>query len=257
MRPNASLVLAIFASVAIAVPISLVLRQAPEPTPPFPQITPSVTQQLTSLAKRVERLEQAAATLHTSERIERAPIASPTPDTAVVAALEQRLAQVERHSPANPGHTLMRQALDRQQPNATTAAEAQRVLADAAASVDDKVEAHQRLRRVANAYTPAMVQDLVRIAETDPRPVARANVWTWFDGATLLPELVRPLLRALAHDPDGAVRAEAAETLGNYLDNPAVLPALRQAAQDDADEPVRAKAQRTLTQLGPRVDASK
>jgi hypothetical protein len=124
--------------------------------------------------------------------------------------------------------------------------EAVRRILDPASDVAMKVRAHQELRGVPDAYSPAMVAELLKIGTMNPDGGVRAEVWCFFDGKSRLPAIVAPLVRALQADGDARAREEAADTLGSYLDDPIVEPALRHAADFDPSESVRAKAKRTL-----------
>lgn len=167
---------------------------------------------------------------------------------ARMAALERRLARIE----PGPSEVLaLEEDLEREErQREQEILDAQRTLADPRATVAEKVEAHETLRRVADAYTSFMVADLVRIGANDPDPAVRSNIWCYFDGSSHLPELVPHLLHALSRDLEASVRNEAAETLGNYANDPAVLAALRYAAENDESSEVRQKAARTLMELG-------
>src|SRR5262245_40418769 len=114
-----------------------------------------------------------------------------------IAALETRLSRIEFRRdepvPAEPEASEEERALQRE----LAIQEAKRTLADPAATVAEKVAAHGALRRVPDAYTARMVQDLVRIGGQDPSPSVRADVWRFFDGASHLTELVPHLLHAL------------------------------------------------------------
>lgn len=123
---------------------------------------------------------------------------------------------------------------------------ASEVILDRSSSAEQKIEAQQLLRRTANAYTPAMIQSLLQIAQSHANAELRAKVWTFFDGATTSDLLVAPLLHALRHDSSDAVRAEAAETLGNYTERPEVRQALTWHATNDKSKQVRDKARRSV-----------
>lgn len=125
-------------------------------------------------------------------------------------------------------------------------AEAKRVILDPAADVVAKIQAHKSLRRVEGAYTPQMIQALIRIGQTHAVAERRANVWTFFDGSTRSDMLIAPLLYALRHDASDLVRAEAAETLGDYTESPAVREALKWHAANDNSKSVRDKARRSV-----------
>ncbi len=121
-----------------------------------------------------------------------------------------------------------------------------------AGTVGDKVRAHERLRRVPDAYTPEMTKELIRIGLGDPSAKVRADVWRIFDGdsASKLLAIVPPLVQIVRNDVSGRVRSEACETLGNFANNAAALNALRFAARHDQDARVRIQATRSLFELG-------
>jgi hypothetical protein len=125
-------------------------------------------------------------------------------------------------------------------------AEASRWILNSDMDVALLLRAHEALRGVQDAYSPAMVAALLQIATTNADGQVRADVWRFFDGRSKLPALVAPLVRALQTDSDARAREEAADTLGSYLDDPIVEPALRHAAESDSSDRVREKAQRTL-----------
>jgi len=67
---------------------------------------------------------------------------------------------------------------------AMTRAEADAALLDPNATVEQKLEVHRMLRFVENAYSPAAVQELVRIATSATDEKTRADVWRTFAGRT-------------------------------------------------------------------------
>jgi hypothetical protein len=223
------------------------LLLAPSPPAPPPRVEPDVNR-LDCLEEKIELLERAPAAV---------PAAVPIPDAPQRAevvrvdhgpelmrridGLEARLFRLELLGSAS--------SAEHQDPRLAFAAgkdEATRTLLDPAADVTAKLKAHEALRSVPDAYTPAMVAELLRIGTTHHDGGVRAQVWLNFDGRSKLPAIVAPLVRALQADTDARAREEAADTLGSYLDDPIVEPALKQAAQGDASEQVRAKAARTL-----------
>lgn len=126
------------------------------------------------------------------------------------------------------------------------------VILDQEASSLAKVESQKTIRSLPDAYTDAMVEELVRIGEHDGEESIRANVWKFFDGAANLPVLIEPLLRAANYDESDRVRSEAAETLAKYADDPVVLEALQWLAENDSSPDVRRKALRELQELDER-----
>jgi hypothetical protein len=238
----------------VAAALTLLLPRQPEPQTPAPAADAARIQELEARLARLEELAArpvAAPASAASEvprwRDDADPRADPHAVTPTILAqrllaLERRLEESQGRAP-DPERAAAPAPRDGQQPVAA----ARRTILDKAASADAKLEAHRQLRRVRDAYTPDMVDELVRIATLDPRGEVRAAVWTFFDGSSHLPQLVPTLLRALVHDVDSRVREEAAETIGNYVkDDLGVVSALRQAAESDADPRVRAKAKRTL-----------
>ena len=129
---------------------------------------------------------------------------------------------------------------------------AEEVILNPEASSLAKVESQKTIRSLSDAYTDAMVKELVRIGEHDGEASIRADVWRLFDGAANLPVLINPLLRAVNYDESDRVRAEAAETLVNYVDNPVVLEALQRLAENDSSLDVRRRALRELRELDER-----
>ena len=268
MSARLSAVWIVLASVGCSVAAVLWLRQPPaarSTASPAPASTPakSIGPRLDALEARLALLEaeleesRLAAPVPSSDRVAvQAAEESTTEGSAAgadlarrIALLERRLAGVERDAePPSPAEQLA-QELERERAREQSILDAKRALADASASRDEKLAAHEALRRVPDAYTPGMVADLVHLGANDADPSARADVWRNFDGASHLPELVPHLLRALEGDPDAGPRNEAAETLGNYADDPAVMAALRHAAEHDPSPEVRAKAKRTLAEL--------
>jgi hypothetical protein len=255
-------VLCVLCSVLVAVPVAVLWRDGArrndEPPPAMNPGTPHDAR-LDELLSRMQRIEERIDGLAARSGDLRAPVGTGTaPAGPELAALERRLARLEAAASAPMGGTVAAvQSQQRLLPRAARAEmdpetkaalvrPAERTILDPAAPVEEKLAAHERLRRVPDAYTPPMVQELLRIAETSQRAETRADVWRFFDGASRLPHLVPPMLQALANDADWIAREEAAETLGNYLDDPVVLGALRWTAEHDAHERVRAKAQRTL-----------
>ena len=126
---------------------------------------------------------------------------------------------------------------------------AEEVILDPEASSLAKVESQKTIRSLPDAYTDAMVKELVRIGEHDGEESIRANVWQFFDGAANLPVLIEPLLHAVNYDESDRVRSEAAETLANYADDPVVLEALQRLAENDSSLDVRRKVLRELREL--------
>jgi len=249
--------------IGIAVPLALMLQnQGGAPSLP-PAVVPARDPRGDELAASLLDLQRRVTALEAQLAAPRAAVPTAPADTQPAreqfAALERRLAVLE--SPrADARAAVLRDVASAERVRVARPPEtkeeaaqreaAQRKVLDPSATVQDKLAAHEQLRRVPDAYTPAMVQELLRIAATSGEGQVRADVWRFFDGESKVPALVRPLLRALGNDTEDIVREEAAETLGNYLDDPVVAGALRWSADRDGAERVRNKAQRTL-QSGP------
>lgn len=250
-HPTASLI-TVLISVGIAVPLTLVLQRTPDvilQEGAAPVVDPA---RLAQLEKRVAELGEQGQAL-------RVPIdANVTADRGDqpsnsdrIGALERRVAALEQaqaRSPANPVAPRPPAELNLQAQLRLAREQGSRRVLDPKATDKDKVKAHEALRYVPDAYTPAMVQELVRIGNSHPDADTRADVWRFFDGRSHIPTLVPHLLQALVQDASEKVRDEASETLGNYLKDPTVLLALRYAAENDASMRVRRKAIRTLRQ---------
>ncbi len=188
---------------------------------------------------------------HVAAAADRVPVATAPADVIErVLALERRLARLEQGiGPLEPAPPADGDAAATAAAAAPSLADDQRTIVDPAATVAQKVAAHRRLRHVADAYTPAMVDELVRIATCDADAEVRAQTWCFFDGASAPPALLAPLLQAIGRDPSPRPREEAAETLGNYGDAPGAVAALEAAAAHDPDSRVRHKARRTLAEM--------
>lgn len=130
-------------------------------------------------------------------------------------------------------------------------AAARQVILDRTATVEEKINAHNSLRRVANAYNPQMAHEMIQIGLHNEQDTIRARVWTTFDGdsAKHLPVLVPHLIDAVNNDRSAHVRKEAAETLGNFPNDASAIAALERIAKNDPDESVRNRAQRTLDEI--------
>ena len=210
------------------------------------------------LEARIARLEEGLrdlqrASLSVASPVERSNVAnSGGGDSAAllqrIAELESRLGQVEGEvvGPAGEARGAMQE--ERERLRQETIRMAKETLMDPAATTEELLAAHEALRRIENAYTPQMVEDLVHLATNDPSGEVRADVWRFFDGATRLPELVPHLRNALSNDSDPRTRAEAAETLANYADDPDVLAALKYALENDPSPEVKRKLGRVLAE---------
>ena len=248
----------VVASVTISVPLALWLGDTDDerplaPAPHDPRVG-ELIERLDALESRFEDLEQMrsvgvvdASPRDSGTRSDRRPVGSErTIDTSVLARMEQRLARLERFQPpAEPAKETPPKARWVDQPVEL----AKHTIVDPRASVQDKLDAMMRLRRVEDAYTPAMANEMVRLGQTHASPEVRAQVWALFDSSSHLPQLVGPLLNALQYDQAAEVRNEASETLGNYADDPVVLRAIEWAAEHDEAEEVRRKASRTVREV--------
>ena len=217
------------------------------------------------LEERLARLEEDAAR-PAAERVDLVPARAPRPtdspvDTDRLDLLEERLAELERafsdgrNRPAptrgdlqieDPVATAVRAEAERQR-RAQVQANASSIILDATTTDGEKLAAHQTLRRVEDAYTPAMVAELVRLGLESDVPRYRADTWRFFDGSSRLPELVPHLRTAVNTDPEPNVREEAAETLGEYLDEAGVVELLEWLRDNDPDPEVRDEARRALS----------
>lgn len=260
MSPRSSPFLIVIASVFVAAGVYFWLRGVPAASHPAASGSPSDLVALEERVATLERTARAPAAARSSSPLERAAIPPSertvvTSEAASIAELVERIEALERRlderhqgpvarSPAEIA--ALELASEREQEEAVRAAKA--VLEDPSASREAKLAAHEALRNVVDAYTPAMVADLAEIGMNDPDPGVRADVWRNFDGSSHLPDLVPHLLRALTSDSDPGPRNEASETLGNYVEDPEVLAALRYAAQNDSSPQVRRKIERTLAE---------
>jgi hypothetical protein len=170
---------------------------------------------------------------------------------AALARLDARLSLLERErqerldeSARREREKAVRQAEDERRRQESTVSARETIL-DASASIADKSQAWRRLR--SGGWTDAVVQEMVRLAQSSTDPAFRADVWRQADARERNLLLVPPLLQALGQDAEAAVREEAAETLENYLDQPGVRQVLETAARSDPDADVRRQAQAVLS----------
>ncbi|MEM7203664.1 MAG: HEAT repeat domain-containing protein [Planctomycetota bacterium] len=188
--------------------------------------------------------------------------ASPAADVGAMAALLERIEQLERQqqrrgaAPAVGERALLSELSVLQSHlggEPLKRDEARAVILDPNATEAAKCKALGALRNQgADAWTDPVVAEMLRIAQTSPDAVIRADVWRQMDGDAKHPAVVQPMLTALASDTEAKVREEAAETLENYGDQSVVEQALRYAAANDPDHGVRREAARTLEKLAPR-----
>ena len=238
-------VVAVLVSAATSTTLCLLLTTDPPSPPPRVEIDSG---RIDRLEAKVELLEltpaPAAPHLPVAEvpsRVEVVRVDHGPEQAKRIDDLDARVRRLEQVAAAQPlGHEDPRLA------HVPHKDEAVRVILDPASDVAQKMKAHEALRSVPDAYSPAMVAELLRIGTTNPDGAVRAQVWCFLDGQSKLSAIVAPLVRTLQADGDARAREEAADTLGSYLDDPIVEPALRQAANGDASERVRAKAARTL-----------
>jgi hypothetical protein len=211
-----------------------------------------VALRIDALAQRVGQIEHANdSPPPTAAPFEAKPerVAVANHDDGRVAALEARVRALEIRSVAaahTPGSSDPFTGLLTPEGRAELIATATRIICDPRSKPGELVAAHEKLRFVPDAYTPAMVQALVAVGTTSPDSLTRSQIWANFDGASRFPQIVQPLLNALANDTSDHVRNEASETLGQYLDDPVVKKALENAAKSDSSQDVRDKAMRTL-----------
>jgi HEAT repeats len=91
----------------------------------------------------------------------------------------------------------------------------------------------------------AVVQEMVRLAESSPDADVRADVWRQLSHVTDR-SMLQPLLSALQNDSADKVREEAAETLADFLPDESVRRALQFAAENDRNNKVRSQASEAL-----------
>lgn len=209
------------------------------------------------VAARIDALEAEVASLREELGRGAASLAAVEgPAARDVAGLEARIEELEARNRLEVDSASARADGGRtpeagiEAPRLDPARSAFEVILDSSATDAQKLAAHRSLRRVEDAYSPALIDALVDLGRTSPDPDIRASTWTMFDGASHLPELVPSLMDAAMHDMSPAARREAAETLGNYVDDPAVRQLLEQLARDDPSKEVRDRAKRTLRDDG-------
>ncbi|HZN38567.1 MAG TPA: hypothetical protein VFD82_07170 [Planctomycetota bacterium] len=248
MNDISRLMVAVLASVAAAAAVcTLLAPAAPAPMVAMASVDVARVEALEAALLELRRAAPVAQVADPSPPVQpqRVALPEPVPERIAVDAIEARVQRLEQLVTAL-GARPERPAAERPHPGPRNQKEASEWILDPAADTARKMLAHETLRQVHDAYTPAMVAELLRIGTTDLDGGVRADVWRFFDGRSRLPVLVAPLVRALMADGDARAREEAADTLGSYLDDPIVEPALRRAAQADASDRVRAKAKRTL-----------
>lgn len=236
--------------IAISVALSVAIMQllpTTASTADSPAVTVVDSKRIAALEERVDELVAAIAPLRperiTAPRSTERKADTTTEPYQVTGDLNDKIRQLEANLAALRNGAAANETRGQPKP---TVEEARQTLATPAATDTAKVAAHERLRRQRDAYTPAMIRDLVRIGLTNPDPKLRADIWRCFDGATHLPQIVPHLIQALANDGDARVRNEAAETLGDYATIASVRQALEHAYRHDPDKTVREKAGRTV-----------
>jgi hypothetical protein len=211
---------------------------------------------LAPLLARLESLEERAAVpppVAPTEAVERRDVpAAPQVD---LAPLEARVARLERMFPTRTdrsgelvaGPELQRTPAEIEDGRRVRTVGARATILDPTKSEEAKLEAWRNLRHAGpEAWTDAVVAEMVRIGSTSPEARVRADVWRQADGDARHDALVPALLQALASDRESNVREEAAETLANYRGRREVLLALESAAANDAEEGVRRQARSSL-----------
>ena len=216
-----------------------------------PAAAPEVSAtEFAALERRVDALTDAFASAGGERAVVPGRAAADGGPDARAVAFEERLARLERSvqaaldrgDPQESGGSADR-PLDR--PEALPADTAQRIeawqnaIVGGANTEAERLQAWRGLRGHENAYTDAVVAQMVHLGLTASDPETRADVWRQADGRTKHDALVPALLQAVQSDADRRVREEAAETLVEYSDRPAVEASLRQLLASETDEGVR------------------
>jgi HEAT repeats len=258
--PLATLLI-VAASVTASVVVTMLLHpdDAGQDVAPAIGIDPSRIEELESRVAELERsapeLRTDATPTGTASRTDPGRRAIDAHNNILsLAHLEKRLLALESRVPDREADRNLfggGQARIREQSRAEIIRTAQGIILNTESSETDKINAHGMLRRVDNAYTPRMTQEMIDIGRTSESAGVRAQVWTLFDGssAAKLPELIPALTDSLFHDDSPQVRSEAAETLGNFASDAHVIALLEQVAKNDGDASVRRKATRTLHEM--------
>ena len=260
MNDRTWIVVAVLLSVAAATGTSLLLQPTAAVSAPSPARDPrldDIARRLLAVESRTAASQSAPSAIAEPSPLRTAADHLPADRIAELAsrlqAVEARLARLDGAAPHRDPRGLVSEANAPEtaaQPPLTKV-DAQQLVLNVRATAEDRVRAQEALRRVSDAYTPAMVQELLHLAMTHPDGQLRAAIWRNFDGATVVEGITPALLDAVARDAEPSAREEAAETLGNYLADPAVKAALQVAADHDAEEKVRNKAKRTLEGIQP------
>src|SRR5690606_23228753 len=145
----------------------------------------AAVQQLSQRLERLERREPAAPVLVATggeatreDRVRRFPLGD---GGAALARLDARLSLLERErqerldeSARGEREKAVRQAEDERRRQESTVVARETIL-DASTSIEDKTQAWRRLR--SGGWTDAVVQEMVRLAQSSTDPVFRADVW--------------------------------------------------------------------------------
>lgn len=229
------------------------LLEAPEPPGPV-AAQPADPAVLARLDRRLAALEQQAAN-HvapaTADAQSREPTHAREPafDLSILDKLDERLTAVERQLAALPRLNPPQPEAPRPRDPAQIArdlATTQQGILDANSTPEQKLQHWRRLRAMENAYSDAVVQQMVNLGLTSPDAATRADVWRQADSRSKHPALAVAMIRALQSDTDDDVREEAAESLENYADRADVQQVLTWARDSDKSEGVRRYAARSL-----------
>ena len=248
-RPSYTTAIAIAAGVGALVAGGLVFLLSSQTAWPSVEASvpasPSIdSSQLDALEQRLRALEAKQIAARVDEPPERVPV-TPT-DQSKLAKLAQRIAKLETQR-IEASALQISHAITAATPLSTVVQENQQRILDPRLTELEKLKAWGALRFLGkDAWTDAVVFEMIRIGRTSQDSAVRADVWRQADAHSKSPALVPALLRALTNDSVANVREEAAETLENYTSDPAVVQALEQAKQSDQDEGVRRFAGRSL-----------
>jgi hypothetical protein len=168
-----------------------------------------------------------------------------SPDTEEHGSLAERIARLERslaevaESKRDPAQPRPRAAEDPVIDDADVMKAIAKWHDVARSSSAPETERLEALRGLRGARLPdgtdarlAVVDDMVRLAETSADAEVRADVWRQLSHMTEQ-SMLSPLLSALRNDSVDKVREEAAETLADFLPDERVRRALQHAAEND------------------------
>lgn len=226
------------------------LPKSPEtqPTDPSDQVA-ALEARVTKLESLMDRVAQDFVLLMDRQAI---PAPSGDPVTGRLSAsdmeaLARQIATLEKLA-ATPGERSTRPSQPTDGPpegNPAKGWHQDRILSTATAA--DKLRSWGALRRMGpDAWSDAVVQEMIQLGQTASDPATRADVWRQADARARHPAMRGALLVAMVQDPNPSVRGEAAETLECYCDDPQVVAALEQAAVQDKDPEVRENANKAL-----------